>query len=90
MTKSSALPADFDPQKYPPRKRTAGKKASELHEGVNILAQHDLGQVELFEIAQTRDAVMRCWHCYRQPDGSFDCFMIDCPPIVLPPDGGTS
>ena len=26
-----------------------------------------------------QNATMRCWNCYKQPDGSYDCFLIVCP-----------
>lgn len=28
---------------------------------------------------QSSAKVIRCWHCYKNPDGSFDCFEIPCP-----------
>jgi hypothetical protein len=76
MTKVD-LPADFSPEKY----ARGGVKPTEFREGVNVL-QHDpasgfhlIAQVE----RAAAGAVIRCWHCYKRPDGTFDCFEITCP-----------
>ena len=38
----------------------------------------DSGLVRVVDsAAQAR--TIRCWHCYRNPDGSVDCFQVPCP-----------
>jgi hypothetical protein len=71
------LPSGFDPEKY----ERGRAKESELVEGVNLV-QHDpeTGFHLVTKLARSAAGVKtRCWHCYKQPDGTFDCFEIKCP-----------
>ena len=71
------LPAGFDPEKYVRTPLTRG----ELSEGVNVV-QHDpeTGFHLITKLERSAAGVVtRCWHCYKRPDGSFDCFEVKCP-----------
>ena len=77
MARTGDLPSGFDPEKY--LRRPA--EQVELTEGVNLV-QHDpdtgfhlISKVE----RSAAGVVTRCWHCYKRPDGSFDCFEVKCP-----------
>ena len=36
-------------------------------------------ELSMRQPGQSAARVIRCWHCYKNPDGSFDCFEIPCP-----------
>ena len=89
MGKLADLPKDFDPEKYW-RDPVSGIRPGSLDEGVNLI-HHDvdeesylLAKVELAPQAEgavraARGRTIRCWRCYRRPDGSYDCFQVSCP-----------
>lgn len=73
------LPADFDPEEHE-RRPVNRVRLNEVveGEGPNVLA---------VIVSKTVAREIRCWRCYRQPDGTWDCFRIDCP-TSWPPGGG--
>ena len=77
MDKMGILPPDFDPERHTrhlPERR-------ELSEGVNLVQHDPATGFHLIAKVQrgAAGAAIRCWHCYKRPDGSFDCFEIKCP-----------
>ena len=78
MATMGDLPAGFDPENYV---RKSGRQG-ELKEGLNLV-QHDpttgFHLLSKLERSASGNLVTRCWHCYRRPDGSFDCFEVKCP-----------
>ena len=90
------LPDNFDPEEY---EVAEGKPLSQFlgdDEGVTVLGVRvakrqkksadspDGGTGD----AGTGDAgagEIRCWDCYKQPDGSWDCIRVPCPPGWPPP-----
>jgi hypothetical protein len=82
-----SLPHGFDPEQHV-RRRVEEKP---LVEGLNVV-QHDPDTgFYLFSKVQRSAAgvVTRCWHCYRRPDGSFDCFEVKCPWNITAPTQST-
>jgi hypothetical protein len=80
MAEFRGLPDDFDPERYS-RERPLGELV-------------EPGTTTLMEVLVTKRASdapdggagkIRCWRCYRQPDGSWDCISIPCPPSWPPP-----
>ena len=78
MAISADLPEGFDPENYV-RKPT---KQDELKEGLNLVQYDSKTGFHLFsklERQASGNVTTRCWHCYKRPDGSFDCFEVNCP-----------
>jgi hypothetical protein len=79
MATRADLPAGFDPENYV---RKSGRQQDELKEGLNLVQHDPKTGFHLFtkmERTAGGSVVTRCWHCYRRPDGSFDCFEVTCP-----------
>ena len=77
MAKLGDLPAGFDPEQH----LRPTEQARELSEGINVV-QYDpqTGFHLVAKVTKAAEAVsIRCWHCYKRPDGSFDCFAVKCP-----------
>lgn len=89
---SLGLPEDFDPEKL--------ERPSESRPLADVLRDEDVTVLGVTVAKRMRPAgdapdggapdggapgEIRCWRCYRQPDGSYDCIQIDCPPGWPPP-----
>lgn len=62
------LPENFDPEDYA---RESLRLKDTLDEGVTVL--------QVTAAKRSADSGINCWHCYRRPDGGWDCFEVDCP-----------
>src|SRR5215831_10935801 len=72
------VPAGFDPEDYV---RKSGRQEG-LREGLNLVQYDPTTGFHLFSKLERQaggSLVTRCWHCYKRPDGSFDCFEVKCP-----------
>jgi hypothetical protein len=77
MARLADLPEGFDPEEHDRRKRPEA-----LSEGVHLIEHRpEAGFYLLAKVKGTGAAkkTIRCWHCYKNPDGSIDCFEVDCP-----------
>jgi hypothetical protein len=70
MSGDELISRDFDPTKFERTERALG----DFVQDTTVLEA-------TFARAEGRAAsrVIRCWRCYKQPDGTWDCFKIDCP-----------
>jgi hypothetical protein len=73
------LPRGFKPEahshKYSAELRNI--KPTDLHEGVNLLDEQ--GKQYIMADVPPGGATIRCWNCILRPDGTYDCFRINCP-----------
>jgi hypothetical protein len=82
MADLADLPKDFDPEKHVANGPAKRSRAKPLSDGLRLI-DHDAatGFYSLTRVQRTPTAEIttRCWHCYKRPDGSFDCFEVTCP-----------
>ena len=78
------LPEGFDPEAHSREFSLEHIKAKDLYEGVYLL--HSEGNRYILAKVKAGAAEtspekpeIRCWTCTGNPDGTFDCFRIQCP-----------
>jgi len=77
MAGSGGLPAGFDPEEHSRGRLVEERKADSFEDGLTLL--HEDRDAGVYVMSVRKAATIRCWHCYRRPDGSYDCFEIPCP-----------